>query len=124
MTTEAVYRGLTGETQRAPHRLAASDDLVAVDRALVAAMDRVRDVCCARCRLRKATGRGCACRWPSLTVAAPDAEPLAPFVDLIADEVNVKEVVLTDDLAAVGAFELQVVPGVARPTPRQATCSR
>ena len=38
------------------------------------------------------TGCGSGCRCASLTVAAPDAAALAPFADLVADEVNVKEV--------------------------------
>jgi isoleucyl-tRNA synthetase len=41
-------------------------------------------------------------------VAAPDAGSLAPFIDLIRDEVNVKAVELTDDVAAHGRFELTV----------------
>jgi isoleucyl-tRNA synthetase len=48
-------------------------------------------------------------------VAAADADRLAPFVDLIADEVNVRRVELTADLAAVGSFSLQAVPAVCGP---------
>jgi isoleucyl-tRNA synthetase len=40
---------------------------------------------------------------------------LEPFRDIIADEVNVKEVVLSTDLDAVCAFELTVVPGALGP---------
>ena len=41
---------------------------------------------------------------------ATSADRLAPFRDLIADEVNVKAVDLTDDVASVATFDLQVVP--------------
>jgi isoleucyl-tRNA synthetase len=40
---------------------------------------------------------------------------LRPFVDLIADELNVKAVELTDDTAAYGRFELTVNARVAGP---------
>ncbi len=50
-----------------------------------------------------------------MTIAAHDAESLAPFRNIIADEINVKDVVLSTDLDAVGGFELTVVPGVLGP---------
>ena len=43
-----------------------------------------------------------------LTVAAADAGSLAPFADILADEVNVKDVALTTDVAAHGRFEIAV----------------
>src|SRR5690606_19388592 len=74
---------------------------------LVRDMDRVRDVCTATLFLREE--RGLRTRLPlrSLTVAGRDSERLAPFVELIADEVNVKQVELTDDLAAHAEFVLR-----------------
>ena len=62
-------------------------------------MDGVRDVCSAALSLRKARGLRVRLPLATLTVATPDAESLRPFTDLIADEVNVKQVVLTDDVA-------------------------
>ena len=44
----------------------------------------------------------------ALTVAAADAATLAPFADILRDEVNVKDVELTDDVAAHGRFEVAV----------------
>ena len=61
------------------------------DAELVAAMDRVREVCSAALSVRKANGLRVRQPLASLTVAVPDAAALAPFVGLIADEVNVKE---------------------------------
>ena len=42
---------------------------------------------------------------PKLTVAVDNPSALAPFTDLIADELNVKAVELTDDIDAYGKFE-------------------
>ena len=49
--------------------------------------------------IRKANQRRVRQPLSHLVVASPDAHALAPFVDIIADEVNVKEVGLTDDVA-------------------------
>ncbi|MGH3788068.1 MAG: isoleucine--tRNA ligase [Pseudonocardiaceae bacterium] len=107
LTTEAIWRGLTGG--RSVH-LADWPDATALpaDSGLVAAMDRVRQVVSAALSLRKA--RGLRVRQPlaTLTVAAPDATTLAPLSDLIRDEVNVKTVTLTENVAAHGRFELTV----------------
>ena len=51
----------------------------------------------------------------SLTVAAPGAEALKPFVDLIADELNVKEVRLTTDVSQSASYDLQLLPAVLGP---------
>jgi len=69
---------------------------------LVATMDRVRDVCSTGSGLRKAEGLRVRLPLASLTVVAEDAAALHPYADLISDELNVRELVLTD-LAAAGA---------------------
>ncbi|MGI9063690.1 MAG: isoleucine--tRNA ligase [Pseudonocardiaceae bacterium] len=107
LSTETIWRGLTGE--RSVHLTDwPSADELPPDPALVDAMDRVRQVASAALSLRKA--RGLRVRQPlaRLTVAAADAEQLAPFTDLLRDEVNVKSVELTTDVAAHGRFELAV----------------
>jgi isoleucyl-tRNA synthetase len=107
LITEAIWRGLTG--QRSVH-LADWPDPATLpqDRDLVASMDRVRQVVSAALSVRKA--RRLRVRQPlsRLLVAAPDAAKLAPFTDLIRDEVNVKTVEFTEDVAAHGRFELTV----------------
>jgi isoleucyl-tRNA synthetase len=50
-----------------------------------------------------------------LTVATANSAALKDFVDVIADEVNVRKVDFTDDVSSVAAFELQVVPSVVGP---------
>jgi isoleucyl-tRNA synthetase len=107
LTTEAIWRGLTAA--RSVHLTEWPDPgLLPQDRHLVASMDRVRQVVSAVLSLRKA--RGLRVRQPlsALTVAAPDAGTLTAFTDLIADEVNVRSVEFTEDVAAHGRFELTV----------------
>ncbi|HEX2131311.1 MAG TPA: isoleucine--tRNA ligase [Actinophytocola sp.] len=107
LTTEAVWRGLTGE--RSVHLADwPSADSVPADDALVTAMDRVRQVCSAALALRKSNKLRVRLPLASLVVAAPDADLLAPFTELIGDEVNVRNVSLTTDVAAHGRFELVV----------------
>ncbi|MGH3910021.1 MAG: DUF5915 domain-containing protein, partial [Pseudonocardiaceae bacterium] len=107
LTTEAIWRGLTG--QRSVHLTDWPDPAeLPADPELVATMDRVRQVVSAALSLRKARGHRVRQPLPTLTVAAPDATTLAPFTDLIRDEVNVRCVELTEDVSAHGRFELTV----------------
>ena len=82
---------------------------------LVAVMDRVRQVCSAAHSVRKAQGLRARLPLAALTVAAPDAASLAPFEDLIKDEVNVKSLRLTSTVADVADEVLTVVFRVAAP---------
>ena len=50
-----------------------------------------------------------------LVVAVNDPQRLAPYRELLADELNVKAVELTDDIAAHGRFELAVNARAAGP---------
>jgi isoleucyl-tRNA synthetase len=114
LTVEEIWRGLTGE--RSVHLTDwPKPDQFPADPILVSTMDAVRDVCSAALSLRKA--RNLRVRLPlrTLTVASPDAVALAPFAELVADEVNVKEVVFTDDVAAHCEQVLTVVPRVLGP---------
>jgi isoleucyl-tRNA synthetase len=107
LTMEKVWQGLTAG--RSVHLTDwPSGDELPHDDALVAAMDRVRQVASAALSLRKARGLRVRLPLARLTVAAPDAATLAPFADILRDEVNVKEVGLTDDVAAYGRFEVAV----------------
>ncbi|MDP2290914.1 MAG: isoleucine--tRNA ligase [Actinomycetota bacterium] len=114
LTTEAVYRALTGE--RSVHLTDWPDaGSVPADSELVDSMDLAREVCSSTLRLRKANQ--CRVRQPlaSLLVAVTGADRLAPFAELIADEVNVKSVQFTDDVASVASYDLQVVPAALGP---------
>jgi isoleucyl-tRNA synthetase len=107
LTMERMWQGLTGG--RSVHLTDwPAGDLLPHDDALVTAMDRVRQVASSALSLRKARGLRVRLPLARLTVAAVDAEALAPFADIVADEVNVKDVVLTTDVAAHGRFEIAV----------------
>jgi isoleucyl-tRNA synthetase len=114
MLSESIYRGLTGEDSV---HLADWPDPATLpwDPALVTAMDQVRDVCSAASSVRKANGLRTRLPLASLTVAVDRSDRLAPFEAIIADEANVKAVVLSDDVAAYGTTVLQLVPAVLGP---------
>ncbi|HTK66554.1 MAG TPA: isoleucine--tRNA ligase [Pseudonocardia sp.] len=107
LTTEAIWRGLTGGRSVHLTDWPSAGELVR-DTDLVAGMDRVRQVASAALALRKA--RGLRVRLPlrSLVVAATDADVLEPFTDILADEVNVRSVELSTDVSRYGRFELTV----------------
>ncbi|MGF6881075.1 isoleucyl-tRNA synthetase [Nocardia sp. GAS34] len=114
LVTEVIWRGLTGGRSVHLTDWPRADELPR-DPELVAAMDEVRTVCSTVLSLRKAQNLRVRLPLSEVTVAAADAEALVPFTDLIADEVNVKKVDLTADVAAHGRFELVVNARAAGP---------
>ncbi|MGE2691645.1 isoleucine--tRNA ligase [Mycolicibacterium pulveris] len=114
LVTEVIWRGVTGE--RSVHLTDWPEaDLLPADPDLVATMDQIREVASAGSSLRKAKKLRVRLPLPKLTVAVENPQRLEPFTDLIADELNVKAVELTDDIAAYGRFELTVNAKVAGP---------
>jgi isoleucyl-tRNA synthetase len=102
LTTEEVWRGLTGERSVHLTDWPAADDLPA-DEALVASMDTVRDVCSAGSALRKAANLRNRLPLARLTVVS-DAD-LSGFESLVADELNLKAVdVLAADAPEAAAY--------------------
>lgn len=114
MTTEVIWRGLTGERSVHLTDWPSADDLPA-DEALVASMDAVRGVCSATSSLRKSHKLRNRLPLPGLTVALPESNALADFASIIRDEVNVKDVTLTDDVSSVGRFDVVVNARAAGP---------
>ncbi len=114
LTTEAIWRGLTGEPSV---HLADWPRLESwpADDDLARAMDLVRAVASTALGLRKARQLRVRLPLARLTVAHPDAAALAPYAGLISDEVNVKDVTLSTDPASLGMFELVVNPRVLGP---------
>jgi len=114
LTAEEVWRGLTGG--RSVHLTSwPTAETFGGDLPLVSTMDAVREVCSAALSLRKAKGLRVRLPLRTLTVATPDAAALRPFADLVADEVNVKEVVFSDDVAGQSEQVLTVVPRALGP---------
>jgi isoleucyl-tRNA synthetase len=112
--SEEVYRGLTGERSvhlaawPKPSDLPADDDLVS-------AMDLVREVSSAGHSIRKAAGQRSRLPLRSLTVAGRADESLAALSDLIASELNVKDVRFATDVGDLADEVLAVVPAVLGP---------
>jgi isoleucyl-tRNA synthetase len=114
LATEAIWRGLTGG--RSVHLTDwPSADELPHDEELVAAMDEVRAVCSVTSSVRKANKLRVRLPLPQLTIAAPTAARLAPYTDLVADEMNVKSVVLRDDPSEFGRNEVVVNARAAGP---------
>jgi isoleucyl-tRNA synthetase len=109
LTTEVIWRGLTGEPSV---HLTDWPDVTGwpADEKLTGAMDLARAACSAALGLRKARQLRVRLPLASVTIAHPDAASLAPFTDLIAEEINVKQVRLSPDPATLGTFELAVNP--------------
>ena len=114
MAAETIWRGLTGGASVHLEDWPDVSDWPCDD-ALATTMDLARNVCSAALSLRK--GRQLRVRLPlaSLTVAHEAAPALHEFADLIKDEVNVKDLVLADNPATLGQFQLTVNPRAAGP---------
>jgi isoleucyl-tRNA synthetase len=96
LTTEEIWRGLTGERSVHLTDYPSADDLPADD-GLVTAMDQVREVCSAGSALRKGAGLRNRLPLAELTIVVSGAGELAGFEPIVADELNVKTVRLLDD---------------------------
>lgn len=100
LTCEYIYRALTGE--ESVHLTDYPDyaQFKAQD-ALVADMDFVRAVCSTAKAVREENKLRNRLPLASMTVAGGNAERLNAYADLLKDEVNVKEVRLVSDVAAL-----------------------
>ncbi len=116
LVTEEIWRGLTGGRSVHLTDWPIASDLPA-DPELVAAMDRAREVCSVALSLRKSGGLRVRLPLLSLTVAADDAEALRPFLDIVADEVNVRDVRLVP-VAEVGGVSQRLTVNARAAGPR------
>jgi len=114
MVTEHIYRALTDE--RSVHLTDwPNANELPFDHDLVAGMDLARQVCSEAHSIRKSLGLRARLPLKSLTVAHPDAALFEPFVELIAEEVNVKEVRLSTDLLDLAHRVVNVAPALLGP---------
>jgi isoleucyl-tRNA synthetase len=119
LVAEEIYLGLCGEGPLGDASVhlqpwPTSTDL-RHDPDLVTHMDQVREVCSVALGLREERRLRARLPLSKLTVASRSTSGLAELTALIRDEVNVKEVVLTDDLTSVGQFILRPRAAVLGP---------
>jgi isoleucyl-tRNA synthetase len=114
LLTETVYRGLTNERSVHLTDFPAPRSLPG-DPGLVAAMDTVRDVCSAVLSVRRGANLRVRLPLSAVTIAVADPQMLEPYRDLIADEVNVKEVRLSSDVDAIARRVLAINAPVVGP---------
>ncbi|MCI5049958.1 MAG: GNAT family N-acetyltransferase [Rickettsiales bacterium] len=107
MVTESVYAGLSGGESV---HLADYPDASAIASAddLVSDMDRVRDACNAILSIRNAETIRIRQPLASATLYGDGATRLKDYEALIADEVNVKEIIFSDDLEAIADYKLTI----------------
>ena len=107
MVTEEIHTGLVGEGRSVHLEDWPSAASFPADDLLVDAMDLARDACSTALALREDHRLRVRLPLAALTVAGPDADSLAPYVELIGDEVNVKDVRLSADVESFARFELK-----------------
>jgi isoleucyl-tRNA synthetase len=95
MVAEQVWQGLTGGRSVHLENWPSADEFPA-DAELVAAMDQVRTVSSVALGLRKTNFLRVRLPLGKLTVVTKDAASLKPFSEIIADELNVKQVNLVE----------------------------
>lgn len=114
LISEHVHGGLTGGAS--VHLLDWPEaGAFPVDEDLSRGMALVRDACSTLLSLRKSEGLRVRLPLASATVATPDVDLVRPHLAIIRDELNVKEIVLTDDVAAHGRRELVLNPKALGP---------
>ncbi|MCB0989852.1 MAG: class I tRNA ligase family protein, partial [Acidimicrobiales bacterium] len=106
MITEEIYGGLTGGQSVHLTSWPSLDELPS-DPDLVDHMDRVRDVASVGLRLREDAGLRVRLPLSKLTVAGHRASNLDELRSLIADELNVKQVELFDEIGDLAEFVLK-----------------
>lgn len=114
LITEEIYRGLTGERSVHLTTWPTTAGLAAADE-LVESMDLARDVCSSTLSLRKVHQLRVRQPLASLIVASSRAAKLGEFVDVIKDEVNVRQVVLSTNVDDHARRELVVTPAALGP---------
>lgn len=114
MISEEVYRGLTGEKSVHLTDWPRAEDLPS-DTALVAAMDRIREVCSSGLALREARNLRTRLPLQSVTIAGQNIAELKGYAALVRDELNVKEVRFAEKVDEFALFMLQVNAKAAGP---------
>jgi len=116
---EEIYLGLQGAAADSNESVHLGDwpDAAELpsDPDLVQRMDRIREICSVALGLREDHRLRARLPLSRLTVAGNDVGDLESLLHLVTDEVNVKEVTLTDDVASVGELVLRPDPKILGP---------
>ncbi|HEX4768117.1 MAG TPA: isoleucine--tRNA ligase [Lichenihabitans sp.] len=113
LITEKIYTSLTGEASVHLTDWPEQENMPA-DVPLVQRMDLARDVCSAVLTVREEKRRRVRLPLGKLIVAHPDAEILRDFLGIVREEVNVKDIELSADVAAHGIREIKVNPALGK----------
>ena len=106
MIMEEIHTGLTGE--QSVHLTDWPDsEILPEDKPLVENMDRIRDAASTALRLREDEGIRVRLPLSSMVIAGPGSSSLSNFLELLTDEVNVKEIKLIEDLDEYATYSLQ-----------------
>jgi isoleucyl-tRNA synthetase len=113
LIADKIYTSLTNETSV---HLVDWPDVAVLPTApdLVRQMDLAREVCSAVLTVREETRRRVRLPLRKLVVAHPDSSILRDVVAIIGEEVNVKAIELTTEVAAYGSRELKVDPSLGK----------
>ncbi len=106
MLTEEIFTGLTSEDQSVHQQAWPRAEDLRPDPELVAGMDAVRAAASAALSLREDLGIRVRQPLQSVTVAGVQQTSMAPFADLLADEINVKQVEFSSEVDRFGVFRM------------------
>ena len=113
IVTEKIYKSLTGE--RSVHLVEWPEQIeFPRDDNLVTAMDLVRQACSASLTVRERFRLRVRLPLKSLTIVHADAELLRPFAELIAEEINVRQVTFSTDIARHGNLQIKINPKIGK----------
>ena len=106
MIMEDIYGGLTGgdsvhlQSWPEPNELPEDPDLVS-------RMDQIREAASMALRLREDAGLRVRLPLSSVTIAGKDASDLTEVAELLAEEINVHDVILTEDIGELANLSLR-----------------
>jgi isoleucyl-tRNA synthetase len=118
LVTEHIYTGLAGDGEAAVsvHLTDWPDPArFPFDADLHSGMDYVRDACSTLLSLRKAEGLRVRLPLAKAVVASPAAELMRPHLDILRDELNVKQIELTSEVDRFGSKQLILNPKTLGP---------
>ncbi len=115
LVTEHVHTGLLGDDTSVHLGDWPTADVFPRDADLHAGMAQVRDACSTLLSLRKAEGLRVRLPLAKAVVATPDAASMAPHIEILRDELNVKDVELTTEVDRFGTKELVLNPKALGP---------